>query len=63
MSVSRVDPQKVTLMRILDVLEEAFREKWGKGTIKCIIVVGGRRMVGRKSGLKKGNLECLLWCI
>jgi hypothetical protein len=44
-SVSREYPQKVTLIRILDVMEEAFREKWGEGTIKCIIVVG-RRVVG-----------------
>jgi hypothetical protein len=50
MSVSRDDPQKVTLqkvilIRILEVLEEAFREKWGEGTINRIIMVG-RRVVG-----------------
>jgi len=33
-SVSRHDPQKVTpYMRMLEVLEEAFREKWGEGSI------------------------------
>src|ERR687890_442198 len=34
---------KSTLKRILDVLEEAFREKWGEGTINRIMV--GRRVV------------------